>query len=29
MSFLKQFLNKNEVNVWIFKFGYQGKKWHW
>ena len=29
MNFLKQFLNKNEVNVWIFKFGYKGKKWHW
>lgn len=26
MNFLKQFLNKNEINVWIFKFGYNGKK---
>ena len=29
MNFLKQFLNKNEINVWIVKFGYNGEKWHW
>ena len=25
MNFLEQFLNKNEVNVWIFKFAIRAK----